>query len=170
MADFQLLSCRIMLAGSKDSVVYRGTHNPLSYPEVLIMQFLHGDEAVSEIAEVGTLTMSNNDLFHHLQMTYPMEAVKECFPGARPNLPVRDDVFHKSRAVLMDAQEKREAQREAPGPGPSPENMTIPKETRPSRVPPRRHQSQHQTDRVRRQEEPPAKELEEEKDAGPFAQ
>lgn len=169
MADFQLLACRIMLAGSKDSVVYRGRHNPLSYPEVLIMQFLHGDDAVTEIEEVGTLDMSNNDLLHHLRLTYPMVAVSECFPGARPNLPVRSDEFLKSRAVLMDAQAKRET----PGPGPGPENMTIPKDApRPrSAASQQRHQSQHQADRVRRQEEeakkPPAKEDE---DAGPFAQ
>lgn len=123
MADFQLLTARIMLAGEKDSVVYRGTHNPLSYPEILVMQFMHGDDAVSEITEVGTLSMSNNDLLHHMRMTYPLGAVERCFPGARPNLPVRSDEFPKSRDVLMDAQEARQA----PGPGPSVANMKIPK-------------------------------------------
>lgn len=122
MADFQLLSARIQLAGSKDSVVYRGAFTPLSYPEILLMQYMHGDDAVSEVEEVGTLSMSNNDLLHHLRMTYPLEAVDRCFPGARPNLPVRSDEFHKSRAVLMAEQEKRQT----PGPQPGPENMNIP--------------------------------------------
>jgi hypothetical protein len=174
MADFQLLSCRIMLAGSKDSVVYRGAHNPLSYPEVLIMQFMHGDDAVDEIEEVGTLAMSNNDLVHHLRLTYPQEAVAQSFPGARPNLPVRSDEFPKSRAVLMDAQAsretrdaedaKREARRqeahalrhpETPGPAPSTENMKVPEPQPETETARRRHARQQHKDAD---------------DAGPFAE
>lgn len=119
MADFQLLTARIMIAGSKDSVVYRGTHNPLSYPEILLMQYMHGDDAVSEVEEVGTLSMPNNDLLHHLRLTYPLTAVDRCFPGARPNLPVRSDEFPKSRGLLMQPREV------TPGPGPSEANMTV---------------------------------------------
>ena len=166
MADFQLLSCRIQLAGSKDSVVYRGAHNPLSYPEILIMQFMHGDDAVTEIEEVGTLNMSNLDLLHHLQMTYPKEAVQQCFPGARPNLTARSDEFHKSRAVLLAAQDVRDAKLvETPGPGPSPENMNIP-ESAPKQKP-HRERTPHAADRV----SPIAGgRFEEGEDAGPFAQ
>lgn len=120
MADFQLLTARIMLAGEKDSVVYRGAEAPLSYPEILIMQFMHGDDAVSEIMEVGTLSMPNNDLLHHLRVTYPLGAVDRCFPGARPNLPTRSDEFPKSHGVLMAPREQ------APGPGPNATNMKIP--------------------------------------------
>jgi hypothetical protein len=136
MAEFQLLSCSIMLAGSRDSVVYRDAFNPLSYPEILIVQFLHGDDAVNEIEEVGTLTMSNADLLHHLRMTYPQEAVQQCFPGARPNLQTRSDEFPKSRALLMEQQDARDAEDAdkakkpempipTPGPGPSRENMKV---------------------------------------------
>lgn len=122
MADFQLLAARIQLAGSKDSVVYRGAHNPLSYPEILLMQFLHGDDAVDGVEEVGTLSMSNADLLHHLQMTYPLAAVDRVFPGARPNLPVRSDEFKKSRAVLMAQPENKMP----PGPAPGPKSMNVP--------------------------------------------
>lgn len=121
MADFQLLTARIMLAGDKDSVVYRGAHAPLSYPEILVMQFMHGDDAVSEIEEIGTLSMPNNDLLHHMRQTYPMNAVDRCFPGARPTLPTRSDEFPKSRDVLMAPKLP------TPGPGPGASNMKIPK-------------------------------------------
>lgn len=119
MADFQLLTARIQIAGSKDSVVYRGAHNPLSYPEILLMQYMHGDDAVDEVEEVGTLSMPNSDLLHHLRLTYPLDAVERCFPGARPNLPSRSDEFPKSRGLLMQPKEP------TPGPAPGPENMTV---------------------------------------------
>lgn len=172
MADFQLLSCAIAIAGSRDSVVYRGAHNPLTYPEILIMQYMHGDDAVEEIEEVGTLTMSNSDLLHHLRMTYPQEAVQQSFPGARPNLPTRNNEYPKSHAVLMDAQAsreeqdaeeaKREARRaereaklEAPGPGPSEENMKVPEPQPRSEAAQRRHSRQARA--------------KDDDDAGPFA-
>jgi hypothetical protein len=165
MADFQLLSCRIQLAGSKDSVVYRGAHNPLSYPEILIMQFMHGDDAVTEIAEVGSLNMSNLDLLHHLQLTYPKEAVQQCFPGARPNLTARSDEFPKARAVLLAAQDARDAKMvETPGPGPSLENMNIPEPT--PKAKPHRDRTAHAADRV---SSIAGGRFEEGDDAGPFA-
>jgi hypothetical protein len=98
MPDFQLLGAAIKLAGSKDSVVVRGAHNPLTYPEILVMQFLHGDDAVDEIEEVGTVQMHNNDLLHHMQLTYGKNVVTQVFPGARPHLPHRSDEYPKMRA------------------------------------------------------------------------
>lgn len=121
MADFQLLGCSIALGGGKETIVVRNKFHPVSYPEFLVLQFLHGDDAVTDATEVGTVTMPNNDMLHHLQLTYPKEAIQQCFPGARPNLPTRSDEFPKSRDVLMEAQAAR-----TPGPGPSTENMKVP--------------------------------------------
>jgi len=167
MADFQLLKCSIMLAGSRDSVVYRGEHNPLSYPEILIMQFMHGDDAVNEIEEVGSLSMSNTDLLHHLRMTYPSEAVNQVFPGARPTLPSGSDEFSKSRAVLKDAQDARDAKKvETPGPGPSAENMKVP-EPEP-KAKPHRTRTTHAADRASPAAGGRAEEGDD--DAGPFAE
>jgi hypothetical protein len=189
MADFQLLSCSIMLAGSRDSVVYRDAFSPLSYPEILIMQFLHGDDAVNEIEEVGTLTMSNPDLLHHLRMTYPAEAVQQCFPGARPNLQTRDDSFKKSRSLLMERQDARDAEdaekkkpepRTAPGPGPSAENMkvAIPSPKPPPHRPPTTHHAAQRASYAAGgtagekgdDKKKPDQQVKEDDDAGPFAQ
>jgi len=170
MADFQLLKCAINIGGTGETIVYRDETNPISYPEYLIMCYMHGDDSVDEVQEVGTLTMSNLDLLHHLNMTYPAEAVHQCFPGARPNLPTGSDQFHKSRAVLMKAQRQREAQ-EAPGPGPNPDNMNVPEPEpkKPPARPPRTHHAaqRHSPAAGGKGEEETAKKDDE--DAGPFA-
>lgn len=115
MPDFQLLGCHIVLAGSpqKETIVVRGAHNPVTYPELLVLQFLHGDDAVTDIMEVGTLSKANNDHLQDLYLNYPTEAVRQCFPGARPALPSRNDEYPKSREVLMAAQEARDAKTKA---------------------------------------------------------
>ena len=51
--QFQLLTCHVALAGDITQVVHRHAHAPVTYPELIVLQFLHGETAVTEIFDCG---------------------------------------------------------------------------------------------------------------------
>lgn len=84
--SFQLLICEIALAGDIRNVVARGFDNPVTYPELLVLQFLHGDEAVSNVYDIGAADRPNEEEFLRLKQTYG-NIVTTLFPGVRTVLP-----------------------------------------------------------------------------------
>lgn len=91
MAAFQLLRCMITLGGEQPGTsVYRDRTRPIVFPELPILQFIHGEDAVSEIYVVGTWETTQEEVLTRLQTIYQPETIKEVFPGARPRLPLGD--------------------------------------------------------------------------------
>jgi len=90
MPAFQLLRCMIALGGDDGTTVYRDRTRPIVFPELPILQFLHGEEAITEVHVVGTWDAPNDEVLTRLQTIYQPEAVQAVFPGARPRLPVSD--------------------------------------------------------------------------------
>lgn len=90
MPVFQLLRCDVALAGDRDQVVRRHRGRPIAFPELPVLQFLHGDGAVTEVAVVGEFEASNDEVLDRLRVIYRAEIVKEVFPGTRPQLPLGD--------------------------------------------------------------------------------
>jgi hypothetical protein len=90
MPAFHLLRCMIALAGDKDNVIYRDRSRPIVFPELPILQFLHGEEAVSDVHVVGTWNAPNEEVLARVQLIYTPEVVNQVFPGARPRLPLSD--------------------------------------------------------------------------------
>ena len=90
MPAFHLLRCMVAVGGDQGSQVYRHRGNPIAFPELPILQFLHGEEAISDIAVVGAWEAPNDEVLQRLQLIYSPEVVKEVFPGARPRLPLSD--------------------------------------------------------------------------------
>ena len=90
MPEYQLLRCEIALAGDMGNVVVRHRHNPLTFPELLIAQYLHGEDAVYDIHVVGTCEMSNDEMLARLKFLFREEYVQAVFPGNRPRLPTGD--------------------------------------------------------------------------------
>lgn len=90
---FQLLSAFINLHGSRDNVVFRGPDEPITYPEALVLQAIHGgSEHVHTLVEVGSVERQPGEEYDRLMSIYGA-TVAAMFPGAagRASLPHRDD-------------------------------------------------------------------------------
>ena len=90
MPDFQLLRCLVALGGDQGNQVYRDRSRPIVFPELPILQFLHGEEAVTEVFVVGTWQTTNEEVVARIRQIYGEEAVQAVFPGARPRVPLSD--------------------------------------------------------------------------------
>jgi hypothetical protein len=90
MPAFHLLRCMVALGGDTGNQVYRHRDRPIVFPELPILQFMHGEEAITDIAVVGVWEATNDEVLTRLQTTYQPETVQAVFPGARPRLPLSD--------------------------------------------------------------------------------
>jgi hypothetical protein len=89
----QLLTGYINLGGSRDHVSYRGADDPMTYPETLVLQVIHGTEHVHTLVEIGEVERDPGEELERLAVTYPRGGVRTLFPavGGRVALPGRDD-------------------------------------------------------------------------------
>lgn len=112
MSKMDICTCMVTLAGDARTVVARGVTNPMSYPEVDIMRFIHGDRAVNDVKVIKTVQTTNANELASIRLKYGAQA-KEAFPGQRPRLPLEapDDV---ERAYLPDVELTVDAAPEIP--------------------------------------------------------
>jgi hypothetical protein len=78
------VTAKIALGGEAQHIMYRGPDAPVSWPEVRVLQQLHGEDSVfdcdfvrSEHANVQTEKM-------RLLSIYGKEAIDNVYPGSRP--------------------------------------------------------------------------------------
>jgi hypothetical protein len=90
MSKFQLLRCEIALGGDREQIVARHRSNPVVFPEMLVLQHLHGEDAVQDVAVVGEWDASNDQVLERLRSIYPAKAISDVFPGTKPKLPFGD--------------------------------------------------------------------------------
>ncbi len=90
MPAFHLLRCMVAVGGDSGNQVYRHRGIPIVFPELPILQFLHGEEAITDVHVVGQWETTNDEVLARLLQLYTPEVVKEVFPGARPRLPLAD--------------------------------------------------------------------------------
>jgi hypothetical protein len=90
MPAFHLLRCVVSLGGDQGTQVYRDRTRPIVFPELPILQFMHGEEAVTDVHVVGTWEAPNDEVLTRLQTIYAPETLQAVFPGARPRLPLSD--------------------------------------------------------------------------------
>ena len=90
MPEFQLLRCEVALGGDIGNTVVRGRSNPIVYPELSIIQLIHGDEAVWDIHVLGTCEMTNDQMLDRIKVIYREEDVKAVYPGTKPRMPLGD--------------------------------------------------------------------------------
>jgi hypothetical protein len=111
MPAFHLLRCLIALGGGSqpDTVVYRDRTRPIVFPELPILQFMHGEEAVTEIHVVGQWDTTNEEVLQRLQTLYEPDVIKEVFPGARPRLPLSDPSIPKCTLPVYKPRSPRPA-------------------------------------------------------------
>ena len=91
--EFQLCRASIALAGDTDQVVVRHRGIPLVFPEVIILQHIHGEDAVSDLHVVGAWETSQAEVLERIKFIYGEEVVKAVFPGSRPRLPPADSTI-----------------------------------------------------------------------------
>lgn len=90
MPAFHLLRCMVALGGDQANQVYRHRGIPIVFPELPILQFLHGEDAITDIAVVGQWETTNDEVLQRLATIYQPEVIKEVYPGTRPRLPLSD--------------------------------------------------------------------------------
>ena len=109
MPAFQLLRCMIGLGGDQGNQVYRDRTRPIAFPELPILQYIHGEEAVTEVHVVGTWDTTNEEVLLRLQTIYQPEVLKEVFPGARPRLPLGDPSIPRCKLPVYKPRSPRPA-------------------------------------------------------------
>jgi hypothetical protein len=92
MPAFHLLRCMVALGGDKDNIVYRHRGIPIVFPELPILQFIHGEDAITDIAVVGQWETTNDEVLRRLNALYAPEVIKEVYASVRDqrNLPRSD--------------------------------------------------------------------------------
>jgi hypothetical protein len=77
----QYCTCKINLAGQNCHTVIYGQHNAVTWPEVQVLQALHGDENVMDVMPIGLGEVWPTEEKNRLIGIYGREVVNACFPG-----------------------------------------------------------------------------------------
>jgi hypothetical protein len=120
------VSCKVALGGDPANVMYRGPERPVSWPEVLVLQYLHGEESVydAEFAHAEHSNVQTEKM--RLLGIYGKDAIDDCYPGARP---VMEMDFPGDRTpVGQKRPERRYVEREAAAPEPEQQTELSPEE------------------------------------------
>jgi len=81
-----LVACKIMLGGDTGQVVWRQSDNPVSWPEVGVIQFTHGEDAVFDVEVVAEIEASRAGEKARLVEIYGREVLELVYPGRAPML------------------------------------------------------------------------------------
>jgi len=79
--QIQYCACKINLAGQNCHTVIYGAHNAVTWPEIQVLQTLHGDENVMDIMPIGIGEVWPTEEKNRLMSIYGREVVERCFPG-----------------------------------------------------------------------------------------
>lgn len=94
MALFQLIGCQVNIGGDRGSVVHYDRFNPVTYPEYLLLQVIHGgEEHVHHAMSVGWSERDGDAEYLRLEETYGEGLTRNVFPGANHMLPLGNDAL-----------------------------------------------------------------------------
>ncbi len=111
----QLVICLVDLGGLHETVVT--TDPPVTYPEYLVLRYLHGDANVTEPREAGEADITSEEERKRLCQKFGDKVINEIFPGSFSRLPERGDMptvkeFQEvANAIAAAAAETRAKQR-----------------------------------------------------------
>ncbi len=116
MAEFQLLSADIALGGDMMNVVHRDEFEPITYPEMIVLQYLHGEAAVQNVVAVGRIERDEREEFVRLVETYGEDVKTKIFPGAGASIPTEGKRIpkHESKDKGKHRGHDRHEQRQVP--------------------------------------------------------
>ena len=93
MAHFQLLTCSIAVGGDVLNVVAKHRFSPVTYPEMLVLKYLHGEAAVFDVHDCGHIVREDAAEMKRLIETYGAFVREKLFPGAGMRLPSGDNKY-----------------------------------------------------------------------------
>ena len=115
------VACKIALGGDSNNVIYRGPDVPVSWPEIRVLQHLHGEDNVFDCEFVGSEHATTQAEKMRLLGLYGSEAVNICYPGARPMMEMdfpgdKEPIAVKrpERKLVADIQRSEPEQTELP--------------------------------------------------------
>ena len=78
------VTAKIALGGDQMNIMHRGADSPISWPEVRVLQHIHGDDCVFDCDFAGSEPSSAQMEKMRLLGIYGAEVVNLIYPGARP--------------------------------------------------------------------------------------
>lgn len=97
----QLLSCQVSVAGDDDCIVVKDHDTAVTFPELLVLKALHGEESVRNVAEVGDIERDPEEERQRLQGIYGAEIVRQVFPVMHQALPEADQRMRRAAAEVI---------------------------------------------------------------------
>ena len=116
------VACKIALGGDSNNVIWRGPDVPVSWPEIRVLQHLHGEDNVFDCEYVGEDSSTTQAEKMRLLGLYGSEAVNICYPGSRPMMDMQWPgdrgepiaVKRPERKLIADIQKSEPMQDELP--------------------------------------------------------
>lgn len=114
MAKFQLIGCEINIGGDRDNTVVKDQFDPITYPEYIVLQALHGGaDHVHSAVVVGEIETDAAVERERLEMKYGAGLIGTLFPGAMAALPFGDKALPSSDELEAGKQAAKKAQKAA---------------------------------------------------------
>ena len=76
----------VRLGGDVRNIVPRGPFRPVSWPEIEVLRFLHGSDAVTDVVAIAKVTQSAKAEKERLRLLYSAAVLDEVFPGKNPQM------------------------------------------------------------------------------------
>jgi hypothetical protein len=81
-----MVSAKVMLGGDAGQVVHRGKNNPFSWPEIGVLQWMHGEDSVFDIEFAAEVESSRSLEKQRLVEKYGADTLEMVYPGKAPYL------------------------------------------------------------------------------------
>lgn len=78
-------SALVRLAGDLGHVVPRDNFSPVSWPEIDVLRFIHGDDAIVEIKVIARVNQTAKQEKERLRLIYG-PVVEDVYPGKNPQM------------------------------------------------------------------------------------
>lgn len=81
-----MVTCKIALGGDTGQIVWRQAHKPVSWPEVGVIQMLHGEESVFDVEVCAEVEATRSGEKARLAEIYGAQVLELVYPGRAPML------------------------------------------------------------------------------------
>jgi len=80
------VTAMVAIGGDTGQTSYRGPFNCISWPEINVIRFLHGDDAVSNVACLTSVPQTSRDERLRLELLYGKIVSTDIYPGYTPSM------------------------------------------------------------------------------------